>query len=223
MIDETYLLIIITPKTNTKHTEKQYNSLFSIQIKLNKHYFMKKRNNLLFSGLIAFTLFAGLTFTSCEKETMNKPTTTTEREPNRLHPIEGVITIGSACGDVTSCGPIGAYGNRYNMMTFTKTATTIAVFPTLRYSIYKSIGLVAGVNTYKKVVEFTCNKDIIQYASSLLENATSHYLVTTVTDNPAPLDTVTLSGGILSVGTAFPFTTGSQKGGTCGGGGIAGF
>lgn len=181
---------------------------------------MKKRNNLLYLGLMACMLITSFSFTSCEKEIINKSTVTKgrEKEPNRLPVADGVITMSGACGEVTSCGPIGAYGYRYNRMTFTKTPLTISVFPTLRYSIYKhTSGVVGGASTYTKIAEFTCNLDAVKYGSGLLENATSHYLVVTTTDTPSPASPVSASGGYLSIGTAFPFTTGNEKTGLCGG------
>ncbi len=176
---------------------------------------MKK--NLLFSGLLAGTFAITLGFTSCEKEAIYAPTTVVrDQDPKEVPTADGILTVSGSCGYIVSCGSIGAYGPKYNQITFAKDASTILNYPNLRYSIYKyTSGPVSGISTYTKIDEFVCNSNTVTYATSLLDNSTSHYLILTDLSTTTPPATATLNSSGFSIGTAFAFTTSNLKGGSC--------
>lgn len=178
---------------------------------------MKK--NLLLTGLLASAFAMTLTFTSCEKEEIYAPATGVRNpDPRAVPPAGGTLTVGGSCGYIVSCGSIGIYGPKYNQITFAKNSSTIMYFPTLRYSIYKYTGPVTGGSGYTKIDEFSCSYNTVTYATALLDNATSHYLILTDPSAAAPPSTGILTSSGFSLGTAFAFTTGNLKGGNCGDG-----
>lgn len=177
----------------------------------------------------SMVLLASLVVVSCKKENA-KPNSRAEQvkdnselpDKKRLPDIILTPTSDYFCGTQIPCGTTTYATTRNNRVFLTKHALTIASYPNLRYTYYKSSGTVGGVETFTRIAQYTCNDDVVNFASSLLDNATRIYVIANQTFNSAPPATVEYTAGYISTdgsawgtwGGALAVTT-SFKGQNC--------
>ena len=178
---------------------------------------------------LSIAMLAAMIVVSCKKENVKISDASQQVKENtetngnkRLVNITLTAVADYYCGTQVPCGINTIASTRNNRISITKNALTIATYPTLRFTYYKSTGIVGGIETFAQIAQYTCSDNTVHFASSLLDNATRIYVIANTPAYPAPSTTIQYSGGyVITDGSAWNTwggvlaTTTSYKGQVC--------